>query len=462
MNLKFDTKYIIFVLMILSLGFSLVYLSHLERNIPSVLKTREGLLDISYYFLTPFPNLIYGPAIMAFFLVVHLYLRTRFPSADPFIIPAVAILSGIGLIMILRLSPDLAYFRNEAIQYFLGRYPDAVIRENVHTLAKLGMKHFIFVATGIFVMFISIIIFNQRVFSWLSSKKYLWVLASVLLIFVTLLFGTKINERRLWLFGFQTVELVKLLIVFFISGYFYEKARGLMMYRNNNFKAWVNYGGPFVFMCFFAVIPIFIQRDLGPTFLIFLVFLLMFYYAGNRNLITALFVVLIITGAYVSYETGFPSIVRQRFQMMLDPFGKSESIARSLWSISSGGILGSGIGFGEPYRIPEVQSDYTFSAICEEMGFIGGVAVIFAYVILLYRCFRISSKTDNSYKKILVICIATFMGMQAFIIICGNLGVIPMTGITLPLVSYGGSSMIINFLMIGIVISVSGERSCPL
>jgi len=462
MNLKSETKCLILILILLSLGFFLVYISHVERNIPSVLKTREGLLDISYYFLAPFPNLIYGPVIMAFSPLIHLYLKKKFPPADPFVIPAVAILCGIGLIMILRLSPDLAYFRNEAIQSFLGRYPDAVIRENVHTLAKLGMKHFISVATGIFIMLISIIIFNQRVFSWLSSKKYLWIFVSVTLILVTLIFGTKINERRLWLLGFQPVELVKLLIVFFISGYFYEKAKGLSINGGRSLRTWVNYGAPFVFMCCFALIPILIQRDFGPTFLIFLVFLVMFYYAGNRNLITLLFVMLIIAGGYLSYEVGFPSLVRERFDMMFDPFGRSESMSRSLWSIASGGIFGSGIGYGEPFRIPEVHSDYVFSAICEEMGFLGGMAVIFAYATLIYRCFRISSQTDNLYKRLLVICIATLIGTQAFIIICGNLGVIPMTGITLPLVSYGGSSTIINFLMVGIVIRVSGEKSCPM
>lgn len=453
-----ETKFLHWVLLALSLGFLVLYLSHLARDIPPVLMTMAGKLDISLYFLTLVPNAIYGPLFVLLFLGVHYYIRIKLPRADPFILPVIAILSGIGLIVILRLSPDLAFTRNEVIQSLLSRNPDAHVKDNVLTLARLGMKHFVFIAMGLTIMIASISFFNQRIFAWLSSKKYLWIFASALLITVTLILGTKINERRLWLFGVQTIEVVKLLIVLFIAGYLYEKGKGIRASAHKGFKGWLSYAGPFIAMCFFALIPLFIQRDFGPTFLILVVFLLMFHYGGNSGLITLFFAVIIVLGGYISYNVGFPSLLRDRLDMVLDPFGRSEAITRTLWSISSGGLFGSGVGHGQSYRIPEVQSDFTFSAICEEMGFIGGIVIILAYTILIYRCLRISSRVENAYKRLLVVSIATLFGIQAFIIILGNLGVIPMTGITLPFVSYGGSSLIMSFLMIGIVIKISGDR----
>jgi cell division protein FtsW (lipid II flippase) len=205
--------------------------------------------------------------------------------------------------------------------------------------------------------------------------------------------------------------------------------------------------------------PILIQGDLGPTFLLLTVFLLLFYYAGNRNLVTLLFIFLVALGGYVSYKTGYPHIVKDRFDMLFDPFGRSENMARVLWSISSGGIWGAGIGYGQPYRIPEVQSDFNFAAICEEIGLIGAVSLVLAYSIFVLRCFRIAANTTNIYKKTLIMGTAVLVGVQAFIIIAGNLNSIPMTGITLPFVSYGGSSMVMNFLLSGIVLKISGDKA---
>jgi cell division protein FtsW (lipid II flippase) len=454
-----ERKYLLFLLLIISLGFLLLFSSYVDKGVSATLTTKDGELDISYYFLSLFPNAFYAFFFVAVFLLMHLYIRIKLPDADPLILPAVAMLSGIGLIILLRLSPDLALSRNDAIQAILSRNPEANIKNNVLVLAQLGMKQFLFIVSGILLMILSINIFNIRSFSWLSSKKYFWVFLSTMLIIATLLLGTEINGRSLWLFGFQTVELVKLLMLFFIAGYIYEKGRGIMTYRQTGFNVWINYTGPFIVMWFFAIIPLFIQRDLGPTFLMFVVFLLMFYYAGNRNFVTVSFLMLIMITGYIFYKTGYPPVVHERFEMMFDPFGRSESMSRVLWSISSGSIFGSGIGYGQPHRIPEVQSDFNFTVICEEMGFAGGTVVILAYAVFIHRCFKIASQTENKYKKTLVTGIAVLFGVQSFIIIFGNLGVIPMTGITLPLISYGGSSMLMNFIMAGIVLRISGDKS---
>ena len=127
-------------------------------------------------------------------------------------------------------------------------------------------------------------------------------------------------------------------------------------------------------MWLFVLIALYIQKDFGPVVLIFIVFLLMFFYAGNHNSMTLIFISLMVVVGYLSYQAGYPHIVRERFDALFDPFGNSEAMTRVLWSLSSGGWVGTGIGYGEPFRIPEVQSDFSFAAICEEMGFFGGRA----------------------------------------------------------------------------------------
>ncbi|MBA4418275.1 MAG: hypothetical protein C0392_10255 [Syntrophus sp. (in: bacteria)] len=453
-----ELKYLLPVLLVISIAFLLLQSSYGDRNIPISIATLKGGLDISDYFLTPLPNAIHASLFVALFMLTHIYLRIKLPGADPFILPAVALLSGIGLIMVLRLSPDLAISRNEVLLSVFSRAPDATITDNVHTLVQMGMRHFINIVLGILVLIGALNGFNKRAFSWLSSKKYCWVLLSAVLITVTLLFGTKINGRKLWIFGFQSVEAVKLMMLFFVSGYIYEKGKGIELYRQGGFKHWLGYAVPFVAMWFFALVPLFIQKDLGPTVLIFVVLLLMFSYAGNRSTVTMLFILLTLSAGFISYNIGYPSIVRERFDMLLDPFGRSEAMTRVLWAISSGGLMGTGIGYGQPHRIPEVQSDFNFTAICEEMGFVGAISIILGYALFLHRCFKIASAAENVYKKTLVVGIGTLTGMQACIIICGNLNIIPLTGITLPFISYGGSSLIVNFLMAGIVLKISGEK----
>jgi cell division protein FtsW (lipid II flippase) len=452
-----ELRYLLLVLLIMSVGFLILQAGFVDRGVPETLFTRNGSLDISPFFLNFFPNALYATFFVAIFLLLHVYIRAKIPSADPFILPAVALLTGVGIILLFRLSPDLSRSRNEAL---LALFQSGTLErggDNVLSLAQLGMRQFIFFVIGIIGMIVAINFFGKVGISWFSSKKYFWVLLSIVLICITLKFGTTINGRTLWLFGFQTVEVVKLCMLLFIAGYVYEKGKGISVHGGQDYSGWFRHAGPFFVMWFFALAPLFIQRDLGPVMLVFVVFLIMFYYAGNRISVVAYLVLVIGAALYGAYSMGYPSILRQRVDMMLDPFGRNETTARALWSMASGGFYGTGIGYGKPYRIPEVQSDYNFVAICEEMGLAGAFAVMFAYAVLVFRCFVVAGRTSHVYRKTLSTGIGTLIGIQSFIIIAGNLGIIPLTGITLPFVSYGGSSMIMNFVMVGIVLRLSEE-----
>ena len=454
MNTKINIKYLLLVLFVIGLGFFLLHAGFQDRNIPSVLQSTNGPLDISDYFSSFYPNAFYAVFFVAVFLLAHLYLRLKLPYADPYILPVVALLSGIGVIMMLRLAPDLAMIRSSVV----SNYHAGIVKDNVLTLAQLGMKQFTHVVAGVLVLVIVAGVLNARLFSMLSSLKYIWVVISVCLIAVTMIYGDKINNRRLWLFGFQTVEFVKLLVILFISGYIYEKGQGLNLYNRRSFIQWMRFAGPYMMMWVFAIASILIMKDIGPSLVIFIVFLFMLHYAGNRKIITLIIVVSIFVIGAFSYASGVPPIVRERFDALFYPFQHSESMSRVLWSISSGGVYGAGLGYGEPQMITEVQSDFNFAAICEELGFLGGLSIILVIALFVFRCFKISLHAKDEYKKALVVGIAVLVTVQTFIIIAGNLVFIPLTGITLPFVSYGGSSMIANFLMAGIVLRISGEK----
>jgi len=226
MNFSYKTRYLFWVLIIIYLGFFLVYVSHLQKTIPSLLTTAEGNIDISNYFSTSSQCHLWSSIYGAFFML-HLYLRIKLPDADLFILPAVAILSGIGLMMMLRLAPDLASVRNGVIQAFW--LPILVPPWRTMFLPLHGSEQNI--SSPLFSvrwLWLAPLFYLTRGCFHGSLEEILLVFTSAFLVFITLFFGTEINRRRLWILGFQTVELVKLLMVFFIAGYLYERGKGIM------------------------------------------------------------------------------------------------------------------------------------------------------------------------------------------------------------------------------------------
>jgi cell division protein FtsW (lipid II flippase) len=448
-----ELRYLLPVFLVVSLGFLILANAFVDKGIQTSLIRGTGIIDIAPYTFPILNNALIPVYYVAAFVLFHLFLRFRLPEADPLILPVVALLSGIGLIIMLRLSPDLAIARND----WLFRHPVAVAKDNVMALAKLGFNQVRFIGCGILMAIITILTINLQK---MSAKKYIWVLVSVLLTVATLLFGTTINGKKLWIIGLQPIEFIKLLLLFFLGGYIYEHGKGIEATRRSSMASWLRFCGPLLVMFVFAMLPILLQIDLGPSFILLSVFLLMFHYAGNKPLITLIFIVIITTTGYLLYRTNFPPIIHERFVKLFDPFGRDESLSRALWCISSGGFFGTGIGYGEPQRIAEVQSDFVFAAICQETGLLGAVSVVLAYVVFIVRCIKIASVTANTYKKALVVGVATLFAVQAFVIMAGNLIIVPLTGITMPLaVSYGGSSIIANFIAVGIVLKISGEPS---
>lgn len=288
--------------------------------------------------------------------------------------------------------------------------------------------------------------------------KWIYLALSVALFTATLAFGTTVNGARNWImivgYTFQPSELIKIFYIFFLACYFNgEKDKKIFNLPERYFISLITY----VFMGFLIL-----QREWGITLLLFMCyFILMYIYDNDRLLLLANALMTGVIGVIGALNLRHIQI---RFQSWINPWADISNtgyqITQSLFAIASGGFFGRGIGLGNPDFIPEVHSDFIFSAICEEMGIFGGVAVILLYFIFMYRGMKIALMLPEGFDKSVALGITIMFGLQTFIIVGGVIKLIPLTGITLPFISYGGSSLVSSFISLGILqaISVKGRQ----
>lgn len=324
----------------------------------------------------------------------------------------------------------------------------------------MGFKQIIWFGAGIGLFFASYFLF-RRIKIW-ERLTFYYPALTFLLFTATLLLGRSIKGARNWIiigrFSIQPSELIKVLFVFFIAAFFnqYEK----------NFKEF-----SFLRIKMIEVKPLHIlmaiaylhmglmviQQEWGTALLLFLVYFMLLYVFVNNLPYLLINGVLAAAGGVGGVM--FVNHVKVRVDTWLNPWadiaGKGYQITQSLFAIGSGGFFGSGLGLGRPDFIPEVYTDFIFSAICEEMGIFGGVAIVLLYFILAYRGFKIALFTKEYFTKILALGLTLIFGFQTFIIIGGVIKLIPLTGITLPFISYGGSSLSVSFIALGILQAIS-------
>jgi cell division protein FtsW (lipid II flippase) len=306
-----------------------------------------------------------------------------------------------------------------------------------------------------------------RAYPVLRGYKYTAALAAVILLIVTGLFGTTINGARLWieLFGqtVQTTELIKLFVVVFLAGYLAEEGAVLtipqLRFGGRRYSA-LPYLAPLLLILVAAMAALALLRDLGSIGLLLLVSVTSLYVATGRIRFVAGGLVLVaVTGilGYLAFEHA-----QLRIDVWLDPYTEAQAggfqSLQSTYAIQAGGITGEGLGLGQPNVIPAATTDYIFSAVAEELGLAGATGVVLLYALFLFAGLRVAIEAPNRYGRLLASCIALLISIQAAVIICGNLRIMPATGITLPFVSYGGSSLVVNFLLVGILLGVS-DRS---
>jgi peptidoglycan glycosyltransferase len=206
-----------------------------------------------------------------------------------------------------------------------------------------------------------------------------------------------------------------------------------------------------------SVVVMVAERDLGSSLLFFTLFVVMVWIATERTGYLVLGTGLFVMGALVAYQLF--DHVQDRVSIWLDPWsqynGKGYQIVQGMFALAEGGMSGTGLGLGDPGRIPAVKTDFIFAAIGEELGLFGGTAVLVAFVLLMGSGLRTAVRTDNAFEKLLAVGLTTILGVQAFIILAGVLRVLPLTGVTLPFMSYGGSSLVANYMLLALLIAVS-------
>lgn len=382
-----------------------------------------------------------GVAVCVFlgFLVLHWVLHAAGRIGDPLLLPLVAFLVAIGLIMLLRLKADLFW---------------AQLRWTVFGLAA-------FAATALWL--------PDPVL--LERYKYTWGVSAVFLIAVTVLFGVDIGGNRNWIIlgglHIEPSEFAKILIVFFLAGYLADYREVLAAPTEKIgifFLPPLRFIAPLLTMWGLTMLMLVFQRDLGAAMLFFGIFLCLVYMASGRISYVVMGMLLFSLGVGLAYL--FVPHVHERFAIWLypwrDPMGAAFQVVQSLFAFGAGGMLGSGLTYGYPQLIPAVQTDFILAAIGEEIGFLGVAAVMMAFLLLAYRGFRIALQAHRDFPALVAGGLSAIFAMQVFIIVAGVTKFLPLTGITLPFISYGGSSLVSNFLFAGILHRIAqseGEAS---
>jgi cell division protein FtsW (lipid II flippase) len=380
-------------------------------------------------------SLTYAGLFVGLYLVAHAVARVAVPNADPYLLPMAGLLTAIGLTEIYRLDPDDAF-------------------------RQAG-----WVAVGV-ALFSATLLLLRRDYRRLESYKYLLGLGALFLLALPAapVIGTTVNGARLWVsigpMRFQPGELAKILLIVFLAGYLREKREVLAQGRPKDL-------GPLLVIWGGAMLVLIETNDLGSALLYFGIFVAMLYVATARISFVAAGAVLFAAGAAAAYK--LVPHVRGRVEVWLDPWSRLHTegyqIVQGLYSIGNGGFGGTGLGKGTfattdgTPLIPFPETDFIYSVIAQELGLIGAAALLLVFMLFATRGMRIALVAEDGFSKLLAVGLTFGFVLQTFIIVGGVLRLIPLTGITLPFVSYGGSSVVANFVLLAGILLVSNRAN---
>ncbi len=391
-----------------------------------------ALIDLSLFALLSIRSGIFEPFILmlggckAILTYLTYMILRKFKMGDTYIASIVALILSLGLVMQLRLSTEI------------------------------GVKQFIWFLIGMAV-FIGTSSMYHLVHKRIRSIWFFYALM-IFLFVLTQLIGVRINGAKNWIvlgkFSFQPSEFIKILFVFFMASFVSNpEALRIKIGEIVSSPKWTLMAMVFALLGFFVL-----QREFGTALVIFMVYLSIVYVFEKAIIYVAINA--IVAGAAALLAIQIMPHLQTRVDSWLNPFadiaGKGYQITQSLFAIGSGSFFGTGLGLGYPHFIPNVETDFIFSAICEEMGIFGGIAIIVLFMMLVYRGIKVCLRLRDPFTKSLAFGLTVAIGFQTFIIIGGVTRVIPLTGITLPFVSYGGSSLISSFLILGLLQGLSG------
>ena len=378
----------------------------------------------------PFLGVLFGLMLGA-----HIALRRFARDADGTLLPLASLLNGIGYVMIARLNPKLAALQSS------------------------------WTAFGILAFVLTLIIV-RRVRD-LARYRYTFALLGILLLIAPIFIGTNVNGSKIWIrigpASFQPGEVAKIVLAIFFASYLVEKRELLSMSTRRVGGVMIpdlKHFGPIIVAWIVALLVLVKENDFGSSLLFFALFVTVLYVGTGRVIYLILGFIMLGVGGYGAYSTS--AHVQERVHIWLNPWQDADSsgyqIVQSEFAMGAGNVAGSGLGLGDPKKIPEAATDFIFAAIGEELGLLGTTAVIASFLLFVAIGLRIAMRSTNPFEKLLATGLTSIIGLQTFIIVGGVIRVVPLTGITLPFVSYGGSSLVTNYVLLALLLRLSNDQ----
>lgn len=399
------------------------------------------------------PNLVELTLILlALGIAVNVFNRYAVPEADPVIVPVVLVLNGLSYVMMERLepyestSPHLAGY--QAIWSLVGFCAYVITMLVFRRTRDLERYRYLLLVTALVMLVLPLApgLRDATADSSGQQAAYLWV--------------------RVGPISFQPVEFAKILLVVFFASYFVEKREMLSMATSrlgDRLVPDLRSFGPIVLAWLASIGVILLERDVGFSLIFFVLFLVMLWVATGRWLYIVLGIIAFALGTFLAAH--ILSQVNVRIEIWLDPwkylssYGYQPAIAEVL--MGKGGIAGQALGLGSAWQIPVAQSDFIFAAIGNELGLIGTSAIVVAFMLFAGSGIRIASRARSDFAKLAAVGFTMVVTFQAFIIMAGVTRILPLTGVTLPFVSYGGSSLVANYIVVALLLRISNEGSEP-
>jgi cell division protein FtsW (lipid II flippase) len=380
-------------------------------------------------------------------LVLHLILRVKARDADSLILPLAVLLNGLGVSMIYRL--DLAKIADGATDLF-------AFKQVIWTVIAIA-------AAAAVVLYVP---------NHLFLRKYVYVSGAVGLVLLILpvvpFIGRRINGASLWIgignFTFQPGELAKIALTIFFAGYLVQRKDSLSVTGRKILGVQLPRArelGPILVFWVASILVLVLEKDLGTSLLFFGLFLVMIYTATGRAIYVAVGLgMFVVSGLLVAQMGGY---VQGRIDSWLNPFdsthydavGGSYQLVQGLFGLAHGGLTGTGLGGGIPQLVPLAESDFIITSIGEELGLIGLFAVFAVYILFVARGIRIAVNHTDDFSRLLAVGLSFVIALQCFIVIGGVTRVVPLTGLTTPLLAAGGSSLLANWIIIGLLLRIS-------
>ncbi|HMS25653.1 MAG TPA: putative peptidoglycan glycosyltransferase FtsW [Acidimicrobiia bacterium] len=418
----------------------------LLRTPELLLGSLAALITIGGYALTALVDKSYLPKqlpsllvlMIVLIVIAHVAVWIWAPRSDATLLPLAVLLNGIGFIIISRLDKSEA--QAQALWTALG-----------------------------IAAFVITLVFIRRTTS-LHRYRYTFAFLGLIAIMLPTIpgIGTEINGARLWIrlgsFSFQPGEAAKVFLTIFIASYLTDTRKLLSTSRRSVGKLFIpdiKFFGPLLVAWGTSILVMVRQKDLGSSLLFFAVFAAMLYIATNRVSYLATGLVFFSGAATVAYKLF--GHVRVRVETWIDPWASPQDegfqLLQSLFSFGTGGVKGTGLGLGTPNKIPNASTDFVFSAVGEELGLVGTIAVIIALLLFVASGYRIATRAQRPFAQLFAAGLTTIIGVQTFVILGGVTRVIPLTGVTLPFVSYGGSSLVANYVICALLLRISDETA---